>query len=418
MPVSAPVPSSSSSTVAWNVVAVPSPRLAAQTDTAEPPSISRRGRSRRPRRSRSGRPGASTSWIASSAASGADEDRARDEDDREVARRAAELRRAPPTPPRAPPCGRSGDGREAGSDADGHDGCDDTGRAAGSHTGSPCPRSSPSSGPPGVGKTAVAIALAERLRARGEDPVAVSADALQVYAGLPILTGAASEHEQAPAGAPPARLRADRRDLLRRAPTPSAPTRDRRAARGRTGGRSSSAAPASTCAPRWPSSTSGRPSTPRSAPLGARPRAARRAPRAAARHRSQRDRARPTASASSARYELIDAGHEPPPPAHAPSSCGPRTPAIPTLLAALTMDRERALRAHRRPHRRDGRGRRRARRCSRPHAARRLRHGAQGARLPGAARRRRRGHEDEDPPLRQAPAHVAAQAARTPTRST
>ena len=35
-----------------------------------------------------------------------------------------------------------------------------------------------------MGKTAVAIALAERLRARGEDPVAVSADALQVYAGL------------------------------------------------------------------------------------------------------------------------------------------------------------------------------------------------------------------------------------------
>ena len=50
-------------------------------------------------------------------------------------------------------------------------------------------------GPTGVGKTAVAIALAGQLRARGEDPVAVSADALQVYAGLEILTGAAgSEH--------------------------------------------------------------------------------------------------------------------------------------------------------------------------------------------------------------------------------
>ena len=44
-------------------------------------------------------------------------------------------------------------------------------------------------GPTGVGKTAVAIALAERLRAREEDPVAVSADALQVYAGLETLTG-------------------------------------------------------------------------------------------------------------------------------------------------------------------------------------------------------------------------------------
>jgi len=52
-------------------------------------------------------------------------------------------------------------------------------------------------GPTGVGKTAVAVALAELLRARGEDPVAVSADALQVYAGLETLTGAASTAEQA-----------------------------------------------------------------------------------------------------------------------------------------------------------------------------------------------------------------------------
>jgi tRNA dimethylallyltransferase len=47
-------------------------------------------------------------------------------------------------------------------------------------------------GPTGVGKTEVAIALAERLRAAGEDPVAVSADALQLYAGLEVLTGAAT----------------------------------------------------------------------------------------------------------------------------------------------------------------------------------------------------------------------------------
>lgn len=52
-------------------------------------------------------------------------------------------------------------------------------------------------GPTGVGKTAVAIALAERLRERGEDPVAVSADALQVYAGLEILTATATPAEQA-----------------------------------------------------------------------------------------------------------------------------------------------------------------------------------------------------------------------------
>jgi tRNA dimethylallyltransferase len=52
-------------------------------------------------------------------------------------------------------------------------------------------------GPTGVGKTAVAVALAERLRERGEAPVAVSADALQVYRGLEALTGAASADEQA-----------------------------------------------------------------------------------------------------------------------------------------------------------------------------------------------------------------------------
>ena len=52
-------------------------------------------------------------------------------------------------------------------------------------------------GPTGVGKTAVAIALAARLRALGEQPVAVSADALQVYAGLETLTGAASTTERA-----------------------------------------------------------------------------------------------------------------------------------------------------------------------------------------------------------------------------
>jgi tRNA dimethylallyltransferase len=52
-------------------------------------------------------------------------------------------------------------------------------------------------GPTGVGKTAVAIALAERLRARGEDPLAISVDALQVYRGLEALTGAASAAEQA-----------------------------------------------------------------------------------------------------------------------------------------------------------------------------------------------------------------------------
>jgi tRNA dimethylallyltransferase len=52
-------------------------------------------------------------------------------------------------------------------------------------------------GPTGVGKTALAFALAERLRARGERPVAVSADALQVYRGLETLTGVPTAREQA-----------------------------------------------------------------------------------------------------------------------------------------------------------------------------------------------------------------------------
>lgn len=52
-------------------------------------------------------------------------------------------------------------------------------------------------GPTAVGKTAVAIALARRLREYDERPVAISADALQVYRGLQTLTGVASADEQA-----------------------------------------------------------------------------------------------------------------------------------------------------------------------------------------------------------------------------
>lgn len=51
-------------------------------------------------------------------------------------------------------------------------------------------------GPTGVGKTGVAIALARLLRERGEDPVAINCDALQVYEGLETLTGAATAEEQ------------------------------------------------------------------------------------------------------------------------------------------------------------------------------------------------------------------------------
>ena len=51
-------------------------------------------------------------------------------------------------------------------------------------------------GPTGVGKTGVAIELSELLRKRGENPVAVSCDALQVYEGLSVLTGVATPEEQ------------------------------------------------------------------------------------------------------------------------------------------------------------------------------------------------------------------------------
>jgi tRNA dimethylallyltransferase len=51
-------------------------------------------------------------------------------------------------------------------------------------------------GPTGVGKTGVAIELAQLLRARGENPLAINCDALQAYEGLGTLTGAATAAEQ------------------------------------------------------------------------------------------------------------------------------------------------------------------------------------------------------------------------------
>jgi tRNA dimethylallyltransferase len=51
-------------------------------------------------------------------------------------------------------------------------------------------------GPTAVGKTGVAIAVAELLRERGEDPVAVNCDSIQVYRGLETLSGAATAEER------------------------------------------------------------------------------------------------------------------------------------------------------------------------------------------------------------------------------
>ncbi|MBK5231194.1 MAG: tRNA (adenosine(37)-N6)-dimethylallyltransferase MiaA, partial [Thermoleophilia bacterium] len=47
------------------------------------------------------------------------------------------------------------------------------------------------------GKTAIAIEIAELLRERGENPVAISVDSMQVYRELPIVTGAPTAEEQA-----------------------------------------------------------------------------------------------------------------------------------------------------------------------------------------------------------------------------
>jgi len=51
-------------------------------------------------------------------------------------------------------------------------------------------------GATGVGKTGAAIELARLLRERGEKPVAINCDALQVYEGLDVLTGAATAAER------------------------------------------------------------------------------------------------------------------------------------------------------------------------------------------------------------------------------
>ena len=184
-PDSAPEPSSISSTVAWNGSTSPSPSDAAQTDTAVPSSTSRASEITPPAPQPTSVIGESISWTAASVTSGA-------------ARWAPEANRtarsqARPSRPRA--------AAEAASSA--------PARASGvvDRPVAMCTltrltilravRVIAIFGPTGVGKTEVAIALAERLRADGEDPVAISADALQVYDGLPILSGAATPEQQA-----------------------------------------------------------------------------------------------------------------------------------------------------------------------------------------------------------------------------
>src|SRR3954447_3355460 len=187
-PDSAPDPSSSSSTVAWKGSTSPSPSEAAQTDTPVPASISRASLMTPPAPQPISVAGASISWTAASVSSGA-------------ARWAPEANMTTrshgrsPSPRAAAEAASSAPARPSGVVERPVAMCTLT-RLTILPPVERQARVIAIFGPTGVGKTEVAVALAERLRAAGEAPVAVSADALQVYEGLPILTGAATPAEQ------------------------------------------------------------------------------------------------------------------------------------------------------------------------------------------------------------------------------
>jgi tRNA dimethylallyltransferase len=199
-------------------------------------------------------------------------------------------------------------------------------------------------GPTGIGKTAVAIALAERLRADGEDPVAVSADALQVYRGLETLTGAATPIEQG-------RLEHRLVGVLPVTATFSAGAYARRAHEeidallaadrrpivvGGTGLYLRAALAELDLRPPVPPEIRAR-WTERLRERGApalHAELARRSPDAAA-------GIAPTDAQRIVRaHELLDAGHAPPPPAGAPSQLWTSETRHPSLLAGLVMDRD------------------------------------------------------------------------------
>ena len=86
----------------------------------------------------------------------------------------------------------------------------------------------------------------------------------------------------------------------------------------------------------------------------------------------------------------------------------------PTTIFGLDMDRDAALRADRRPHRGDRRRRRRRGGCAAPTPLGPGAHRPQGARLRRAARRRRRGDEEALAQLRPPPAHLDAEDPQPP----
>ena len=51
-------------------------------------------------------------------------------------------------------------------------------------------------GPTAVGKTEIALAVGRALRTAGRDPIAISADAMQLYQGIETLTGARDALDQ------------------------------------------------------------------------------------------------------------------------------------------------------------------------------------------------------------------------------
>jgi tRNA dimethylallyltransferase len=197
-------------------------------------------------------------------------------------------------------------------------------------------------GPTGVGKTAVALALADGLRAAGEDPVAVSADALQLYTGLEILTGAATAEERAQlehrlvgvvpvtetfsAGAYARRAHAEIDALLAEGRRPLVV--------GGTGLYLRAALAELDLKP---------PVAPAVRERRARELAARGAPALHAELPAAVAAGIPPTDAQRVlrALELLDSGHEPPPPAGAPSRLWTADTRHPTLLVALVMDRQR-----------------------------------------------------------------------------
>jgi len=199
-------------------------------------------------------------------------------------------------------------------------------------------------GPTAIGKTDAAIALADLLRAGGEAPVAVSADALQVYAGLERLTGAADaeqrrrlEHrllgfvpvtETFSAGAYAVRAHAEIDALLTAGRRPIVVGGTGLYLRAALAELDLRPPPDPEARARWQAVLEEQGAPALHAALQARSPAVAAGIAPADGHRAIRA------------LELLDAGAEPPPPAGASSQLWTQQTRHPTLLAGLVMDRE------------------------------------------------------------------------------